>query len=288
MKLKTVVERLSMMGGNRRNERSRSAPNSEICDLALEIEGLAPNNAHTLLKALKHGLSTETAEWDRYIAAETLSTAIYPKYKFSEYGRLFLEDREFISYYEHIMDPGNWHSFDRKYTLRELLRLVEHLDGDMAECGAYKGASAYLMCKAAESTPSLVHLFDSFEGLADPLPVDGSYWQRGSLTTPESALHATLEGLSNYRTYKGWIPDRFGEIADRQMRFVHIDVDLYEATLSSLNFFYPNLVPGGIFLLDDYGFSSCPGAKQAADEFFAAKPEQIAMLPTGQAIIVKQ
>lgn len=226
-------------------------------------------------------------EEQRFFLAERLAFAAYPKYKFPGFSRLIFEDEEFIAYYSKIMDPGNWHSFDRKYTLNQLLRLVDHIDGDVAECGTYKGASAYLMCTALAGTTALVHLFDSFEGLAAPLPADGAYWQKGGLATSEDSLRQTLQGLENYRVYKGWIPDRFAEVADRTFRFIHIDVDLYEPTLASLQFFYPRLAPGGIILLDDHGFKSCPGAKLAADEFFAGKPERIALLPSGQAMTIK-
>ena len=56
--------------------------------------------------------------------AEIFTMAVYPKYKFSEFGKLFLEDREFLEYYEKFMDPENWHSLDRKFTLNQLLKLV--------------------------------------------------------------------------------------------------------------------------------------------------------------------
>jgi O-methyltransferase len=40
-------------------------------------------------------------------------------------------------------------------------------------------------------------------------------------------------------------------------------------------------------LFDDYGFWSCPGARQAVDEFFADKPEAPFALPTGQALVAR-
>lgn len=40
-------------------------------------------------------------------------------------------------------------------------------------------------------------------------------------------------------------------------------------------------------LFDDYGFPTCPGARQAVDEFFDDKPETPLVLPTKQAIVNK-
>lgn len=261
---------------------------SQALQLASEIENIAPNQAAALLSHLRNGLYDATEENFRYQAAEALVMAVYPKYKFSEYARIFLEDQNFLDYYERFMDVGNWHSLDRKYALDQLLKLTLHLEGDAVECGTYKGASAYLICKAHHDSGRCIHLFDSFEGLSVPDQRDGNYWVRGALTMPEEALQKTLTGFDNYLVYKGWIPERFSEVKGLKFSFLHVDVDLYQPTWDSLAFFYDRIVPGGVILMDDYGFSTCPGAKLAADEFFLNKPEQIVMLPTGQAFTVKQ
>ena len=48
------------------------------------------------------------------------------------------------------------------------------------------------------------------------------------------------------------------------------------------------MVKDGIIVCDDYGFSTCPGAKQAFDEFMKGKPEPIVHVPTGQCFIIKK
>jgi hypothetical protein len=87
--------------------------------------------------------------------------------------------------------------------------------------------------------------------------------------------------------YPGWIPDRFPEVDDRCFSFVHIDVDLYQPTLDSLEFFYPRLSTGGIIVLDDYGFGTCPGATAAVDSFMRDKAEPIVNLSAGGAFLMK-
>jgi O-methyltransferase len=247
-----------------------------------------PDRALILLERLARGARESTAEEEKYQIAEALTAAVYPKYKFSEFARLFLEDEPFIEYYRRFMDPGNWHSLDRKYTLDQLLKLTLEVEGDAAECGVYKGASAYLICRAIAPYGKRNHLFDSFQGLSAPSPADGAYWAAGALRADESEVRANLQEFGNFAVHRGWIPARFAEVADRCFSFVHIDVDLYEPTRDSVSFFYDRLSSGAIMLFDDYGFATCPGARLAVDEFLRGRPEGAVMLPTGQAFIVKR
>ena len=223
---------------------------------------------------------------ERFNLAERLTSIIYPPYKFSEFGRLWLGDEVFFTTYRKAMDRGNWHSADRKFLLKELLRGTDSLGGDFAECGTYRGGSAVFMCDAAMAHGRTVHLFDSFMGLSQPEKVDGDYWKKGSLACTVDSLHETLAGYENYKVYEGWIPDRFADVRGKQFAFVHIDVDLYQPTFDSLNFFYPRLLPGALILLDDHGFASCPGARAAAIDFFQDKPEPVMDMPTGQGLVI--
>ena len=70
-----------------------------------------------------------------------------------------------------------------------------------------------------------------------------------------------------FKLFKGWIPDKFHEVSDKKFCLVHIDVDLYQPTLDSLNFFWDKL-NGGVLVCDDYGSLLCPGTKKAMDKIF--------------------
>jgi hypothetical protein len=178
---------------------------------------------------------------------------------------------------------------DRRWTLYQLLRLMDGVPGDTAECGVYAGASSYLMCLANSRSPqSRWHfLFDSFEGLSAPGQFDGSHWSRGDLACTLQAAQANLSEFKNVSFHPGWIPHTFSEVAKNDFAFVHIDVDLYEPTRDSIAFFYPRMSDGGIFLCDDYGFSTCPGATKAIDDFLGDKPEKMLALASGGGFFVK-
>lgn len=183
---------------------------------------------------------------------------------------------------------------DRCYVLLEFSRQVRNVPGDIAECGVRYGKSTMFILTGAgaESTKS-VHIFDSFEGLSEPAAEDQNpggktVWESGELAVSQDTVRANLDRFADRLTlYKGWIPERFRDVDDRQFSFVHVDVDLYQPTLDSAAFFYPRLQRGGVMVCDDYGSGYCPGAKRAFDEFFADKTERVIALPTGQGIVIK-
>lgn len=203
--------------------------------------------------------------------------------------KLWRKDRRFFEQFERL-SPHNYYSQERKYALKELAGSLRHLDGAIAECGCYVGVSAWFL---ADVLPDVdFYLFDSFAGLSEPGVQDAvdsglQAWQSGDLSAGEQVLRQNLEGFSNIHIKRGWIPDRFADVADRRFRLVHIDVDLYQPTIDSLRFFYPRMNGGGMIVMDDYGYENCPGAHRAAREFMADKPESIVHLPTGQGLIIR-
>ena len=81
---------------------------------------------------------------------------------------------------------------------------------------------------------------------------------------------------------------RIPEVESKKFAFVHVDVDLYQPTLDSLKFFYPRLLPGGVIVVDDYGYSVFPGAKRAVDEFLRGTDCSVFYeTPMGSCFIIK-
>jgi hypothetical protein len=226
-------------------------------------------------------------EHARYFLAEKAANLFYPKYKFGEFGCSWRDDSDFVAWYERYFGRCDYHSLDRKYTLQQFAKLTSLVSGDTVECGAYTGASSYLICDCIRDSKKSHHIFDSFEGLSEPSePFDGNYWRGGDLRSTEEECRAVLREFDYVKYYKGWIPSRFNEVMDRRFSFVHVDVDLYQPTLDSITFFWPRLSRNGILICDDYGFNSCPGARKAVDEYFKNKAT-VLMMTTGQGVVIK-
>ncbi len=270
--------------------RSTSPPSRHLIRRELApTRPASPGADVPLLRKLAHkaGVAVRSAERRdaaRFNALSRVARVLAPQFVLTAPEKAWFSDeqffRDFYAFEDHDLTA------DRKYTLRQLLSLVNAVPGDTAECGVYLGAGSWFICDHFRSSDRVHHGFDSFEGLSDPVDVDGSHWHAGDLSSREADARERLRPF-NVRLYRGWIPERFQEVADRTFAFVHIDVDLYEPTRDSLEFFYPRMAAGGVILLDDHGHTTCPGSTRAAEEYMRDKPESIVMLTTGQAFIVR-
>ncbi len=223
----------------------------------------------------------------RYRIAERVAHAVHPDAVLGEPGKRWLhQDTEFLDAYRRFYPDGLQRRAERLFALDQLMKQALIVDGDTAECGVWHGAASYMIMRHTAGTKRAHHMFDSWEGLSKPGEHDGSHWHAGSLTVDEGVARKNLATFSHGHFYRGWIPTRFAEIADRRFCFVHLDVDLYEPTLATLDFFYSRVNRGGLMICDDSGLAKCPGARLAMDEFFATRSEPVIDLPTGQTLVI--
>lgn len=249
--------------------------------------------ASEFARLISHPLLARNAA-DRYEARHRLIVWIARRAGFRLYNRnlKWIEEDTGLSLTETLERPVEM--TDRKRILQSFARSVAALSGDTAECGVFEGASSLVICDAMVVQKDYRHhVFDSFEGLSEPQSGDVATeekmvrWKKGDLHGPLELVQKNLARFDFVEYHKGWIPDRFQDVADRRFKLVHIDVDLYQPTHDSLAFFYPRMVPGGILLCDDYGSTVCPGAFRAMDEFFSDKPERsVVDLLNGQGFVV--
>ncbi len=178
---------------------------------------------------------------------------------------------------------------DRAWILWKTLQQALQLEGDVLECGVFRGGTALLEARTMgqQNDGRTLHLFDSFEGM--PVTTDGvDRFESGDLgTTSVEGVRELLSFAPFVQIHQGFIPDSFTGLDIAKLAWAHIDVDIYQAVHDSVSYVYERLVPGGFMVFDDYGFPSCIGARRAVDEAFADRPEVPICLPTGQALVVK-
>ena len=191
---------------------------------------------------------------------------------------------------------------ERFHSLAQLFRKTLALQGWVAECGCFRGLSSYVLCRLLKLSDAgfngrSFRIFDSFQGLSEPRPEDTvpdsdpqadklrHMTRRGQFTAPIELVREALCDFPGIAFFPGWIPEAFPDEPAVRYRFVHVDVDVYQTTRDSLEYFYPRLVPGGILVCDDYGW---PGARKAVDDFSARTGVRFETTPHLQAYCVRE
>lgn len=156
----------------------------------------------------------------------------------------------------------------------------EHIPGDFAELGVYKGATASVLAIMARRSGRNVYLLDTFEGFSqrDLVGVDAAKNLEFGDTSIEGVR--AVVGNDSVHFIKGYFPESAENIPnDTKFSLVHIDCDLYAPVKSGLEYFWPRLSPGGFMIIHDYSSFYWDGAEKAVDEFFSNKPEKVLLIP---------
>ncbi len=176
------------------------------------------------------------------------------------------------------------------YTLQRILESIEKFEGEIVECGVYKGNSLLGMAHILKKKKLDVKIYglDSFEGFPEPGQqdtVDGKEFHQMTRKgvfgdTSEKIVAQRIErlGFENQITLiKGFFKDTLSQLKNHKISVLHLDVDLYDSYKICLEHLYEAVVPGGYIIFDEY--SNCktayPGAETAINEFFLNKPETI-------------
>jgi O-methyltransferase len=206
-----------------------------------------------------------------------------------------LVDKEFMTIFSKQKSFG-WEEggpkIEKLFLLKDLLISIRKIEGDLAECGTFKGSSALIiaeyMIKYHDFEGRQFHIFDSFEGLDNPTNDDGNTdMLKGDFLGSFEEVKENLKKYTSIDFHKGWIPKKFHEVENIKFSFVHIDLDFYNPIRESINFFADRLSVGGVMLFDDYGQLTTSGAKKAVDEFFNQNKDYFSLqtFSKGQAIL---
>jgi O-methyltransferase len=180
------------------------------------------------------------------------------------------------------------------YVLAEAVRYVvsNGVAGAIVECGVWKGGSMMAVARTLLSlgkTDVDLFLFDTFEGMTEPTERDIHWtgetaktqlareqkketslvWARATLDQVQYAMRSIPYPASRIHFVEGRVEDTLPDRAPPQIALLRLDTDWYDSTLHELVHLYPRVVPGGILIVDDYGWWR--GAAEATDEYFREK-----------------
>jgi hypothetical protein len=171
------------------------------------------------------------------------------------------------------------------------------IDGDVVECGVWRGGSmmaAALTLKDLGDTGRDLYLYDTFEGMSEATEHDvrrrdgqgaagllegaGSdslLLARATLDDVKAGM-ATVHYPGQVHYVVGKVEDTIPETAPERIALLRLDTDWFASTAHELEHLYPRLVPGGVLILDDYGYWD--GARKAVDEFLERTGEQLLLV----------
>lgn len=277
----------------------------------LASEGLAVAAGSTLEAAVREFAQTGAPSEERYAATELLLGVLFHEGRDGRMSKVFRQYMADCSPYRNAAfdelylagvlatrtSPVPLRRRDRFFLLVQEFATTLELDGLVAECGCFRGLSSYLLCSRLKRRDTHFdgtgyRVFDSFRGLSEPQREDAIGDSDAAGTHPANVragrfaasldeVQRSLAAFSGIQYFPGWIPQAFPQDTARY-RFVHIDVDLYQPTRASLEYFWPRLVPKARMVCDDYNW---PGGKRAVDEFCAARGTRARITASNQAVI---
>lgn len=184
----------------------------------------------------------------------------------------------------------------------ELAERTINISGAVVECGVWRGGMiggiASILGKDRE-----YYLFDSFEGLPEVKDIDGkdaASWQKNTTGVDyfdnckaeaeyaNKAMKIANVSDDTIHIVKGWFNETlpFGNY-EFPISLLRLDGDWYESTMTCLQYLFPNVVPGGIIIIDDY--HTWEGCAKAIHDYLSrnGRSERICQYKDHTAYLVK-
>jgi O-methyltransferase len=201
-------------------------------------------------------------------------------------------DADFREIYERIQENTLVDQL-RCYELWQLVGQAAKLPaGALIEVGVWQGGTGALIAAAARRSgiKDPVYLCDTFRGVVKASSKDTHYKGGEHADTSRGIVERLLNrlNLGGIRILEGIFPDDTGgEVKSESLRFVHIDVDVYESARGVNEWAWPRLVPGGMIVYDDYGFLGCDGVTRLVDEQRTSPDRIVLHNLNGHAVVTK-
>jgi hypothetical protein len=182
------------------------------------------------------------------------SSAIHPAYRLSWFGKLRLG---FTMALNKLRVPtGSSYKAHLAMALK-ILETPPEVEGDVVECGTWKGGSAANLSLVCRITGRKLRIYDSFEGLPQGEPGDRqAVYKKGAFA---GALEEVRENIRRYGALeccefiKGWYRDTLPQLSkERPVLLAFLDVDLEASLETCVRYLWPSLTERGYIFIDEY------------------------------------
>jgi O-methyltransferase len=193
----------------------------------------------------------------------------------------------------HSIRPFTMTTPERMYALLSAVRYVcaNSIPGDIVECGVWRGGSMMLVAKTLIQLGQHdrnLHLYDTFAGMTAPSAKDRTrfekqspvesfaqtkkdgdvvHWSYAALEEVRKNMFSTGYNRDRLHFIKGPVEDTIPGHMPERIALLRLDTDFYESSKHEMLHLFPQLVQGGVLVLDDYGHWE--GQRLAVEEYFA-------------------
>ena len=213
----------------------------------------------------------------------------------------FMKDKRFIDAYQVGIEnspPGvkiEWRAHIALWCANQAIRVP----GDFVECGVHTGilsGAVMAWLDFARQVPRKFFLFDTWTGIPIEQMSDAERrlgaekmnrkYQNGDEV--HAGVVRKFARWPNAVIVRGRIPDSLAPLKESKgIAYASIDLNIAEAEMGAIDIIWPLMTPGGVILLDDYGWSPHIHQKLAWDNWALGQNIMILALPTGQGLILK-
>jgi hypothetical protein len=191
-----------------------------------------------------------------------------------------------------VVRPYTMTSGQRVVALCDAIRYVSArgIAGDIVECGVWRGGSMLAAARtlvACDDVKRTLWLYDTFSGMTPPSDLDRravdsipaatllsahdrteDIWAVADLEDVRSTMSLSAYPDDRIRYVIGPVAQTIPDAAPAEIAVLRLDTDWYESTRHELVHLFPRLSPGGVLIIDDYGYWD--GARKAVDEYLAS------------------
>jgi O-methyltransferase len=191
-----------------------------------------------------------------------------------------------------LFDVPNWH-----WNLHVALWAAKqalHLPGDFIELGVFRGLTTgfvaeYLEWQKIDKKWYLFDLFGKFDQSQANESWGVTYYDQYDPATWEAQVRERFAPYANIIVTKGNVPSilHTAKTPDK-IAFMHLDLNAAKAEIAALEVLFDRVVPGGVVLLDDYGWMAAHETQKMEMAWFADRGYMVMEIPTGQGLVIKR
>lgn len=147
----------------------------------------------------------------------------------------------------------------------------------------------YCVVPSDRKTPYILRI-PLNKGVVKTSKIDIDYYDGKHSDTSLDEVYSVLPTLkcTNYLILPGIFPDDTGHPVSKKLKFIHIDVDIYQSAKDIVEWSKDRLLNEGIIIFDDYGFSSTSGTTKYCEELLATGEFLMIHNLNGHALFIKK